>query len=495
MISKAIKLFILLAVLGAGALLASHFAHQHPLTRIKQVTKLALRQFEWITHVSLANAVQGEIKFEKIALPNTADKHTSLAMGPDGKLYASTMDGRIKRFALRADGTLDDPEVIYTLQDASGQRVPRLIIGLAFDPAATADSLVVWVTHSASVLNDGPDWDGKLTRLSGPHLEVLQDVLIHLPRSVNDHLSNSIAFGPDSALYFVQGSNTAMGAPDETWGYREEHLLSAAVLRLDLSKYKSTLPLDVKTAEGGTYNPYAADAPLTIFASGIRNGYDLLWHSNGELYVPNNGSAPGGNTPASVPGTRRPDGSTYKGPKVPAMSDVRLDEKDHLYRVEKGGYYGHPNPARGEYVMQGGNPTLQNDPAQVESYPAGTLPDPNWRGSAFEFSAHNSPNGIIEYHGNAFNSELKGKIMVARLVYNSDILILEPGGSKKDIIRETAGATIPGLGKFLMPLDLTEDVNTGNIYVAEFGGNNGRIVLLRPVSENAQPLLVHKKHN
>ena len=32
-------------------------------------------------------------------------------------------------------------------------------------------------------------------------------------------------------------------------------------------------------------------------------------------------------------------------------------QNDYLLRVEKGGYYGHPNPARAEYVLNGGNPT------------------------------------------------------------------------------------------------------------------------------------------
>ncbi|MEJ7676434.1 MAG: hypothetical protein WKG06_00845 [Segetibacter sp.] len=123
---------------------------------------------------------------------------------------------------------------------------------------------------------------------------------------------------------------------------------------------------------GGTYNPYNPNAPLTIYASGVRNGYDLVWHSNGNLYVAANGSAAGGNTPASVNGTLRPDGTTYNGPSVPALSNVQQTQKDWLFRIVKGGYYGHPNPLRGEYVMNGGNPTSPIDPAQVTSYPLGT---------------------------------------------------------------------------------------------------------------------------
>jgi glucose/arabinose dehydrogenase len=47
-------------------------------------------------------------------------------------------------------------------------------------------------------------------------------------------MTNSLAFGPDGALYVTQGSTTAAGAPDPTWYNRPEHLLSSALLRIDL---------------------------------------------------------------------------------------------------------------------------------------------------------------------------------------------------------------------------------------------------------------------
>ena len=60
--------------------------------------------------------------------------------------------------------------------------------------------------------------------------------------------------------------------------------------------------------------PYvlADDAPVTIFAAGIRNAYDLVWHSNGYLYVPTNGTAYG-DTPASPPGV---------APAVPGLKEI-----------------------------------------------------------------------------------------------------------------------------------------------------------------------------
>ena len=417
--------------------------------------------------------------FDKIILSNTKGQHSSLTVGPDGKLYALTIDGIIKRYTINADGTLGTPQLLYSLQDQHGTRTQRLAIGLTFDPSSTATNLVAWVTHSTFVFFNGPDWDGKLTRLSGPNLETIQDVLINLPRSKKDHLTNSVAFGPDKALYFTQACNSAMGRADQTWGNRDEHLLSGTVLRLDFSKLGS-LPLDVKTSDGGgTYNPYDAHAPLTIYASGIRNGYDLLWHSNGNLYVAANGSAAGGNTPASVNGTLRPNGTVYNGPAIPALTNVQQTQKDWLFRVVKGGFYGHPNPVRGQYVMNGGNPTSSIDPAEVPSYPVGTLPDANYRGYAYDFQNNASPDGTIEYKSNTFKGALKGKLLIVRYSQHDDIIALTPGGPDNDIVSATEGYSIDGFSGFNDPLELTEDTTKGNIYVSEYGGD-GQIVLLRP---------------
>lgn len=419
------------------------------------------------------------VQFDKINLPNTVGQHSSLSIGPDGKLYALTIDGIIKRFTIKADGTLGTPQLLYSLQDKTGTRTKRLSIGFTFDPSATATNLIAWVTNSTFLFNNAPDWDGKLTKLSGPNLETVKDVVINLPRSKKDHLANSIAFGPDKALYFSQSSTSAMGRADQTWGNRSEHLLSGAILRLDVSKLGSSA-LNVKTSDGGgTYNPYNTNAPLTIYASGTRNAYDLVWHSNGSLYAPTNGSAAGGNTPASVNGTLRPNGTTYNGPSVPALTNVQQTQKDFLFRIVKGGYYGHPNPLRGEYVMNGGNPTSPIDPAQVKDYPLGTSHDANYRGYSYDFQTNASPDGAIEYKSSTFNGALKGKLLVVRYSQHDDIIALTPGGSNNDIVSATEGYSINGFSGFNDPLDLTENVKNGNIYVSEYGGD-GRIVLLKP---------------
>ncbi|WP_019588603.1 NPCBM/NEW2 domain-containing protein [Deinococcus apachensis] len=434
----------------------------------------------------------GTVAFEQVALPNAPAKpYTAVEMGPDGKLYAATLIGDILRFGVMSDGTVTTPQVMTSVQAASGG--PRTIIGMKFDPTSTADNLILWISnnHFWDGTANSPDWSGKITRLSGPNLENVQDYVVGFPRSIRDHQTNSIAFRPGDpgALYVLQGSNSAMGAPDTAWGNRPERLLSAALLRVDYSKI-SNPPLDVKTGDGGVYNPYAAGAPVTIYASGIRNAYDMVWHTNGQLYVPTNGSAAGGNTPATpatLPAScqTRPDGP-YTGPAVPALASVGV-QHDFLFRVVKGGYYGHPNPMRCEWAMNGANPTSGTDTAEVvasssgSGYVVGVQPDRNYRGFSYDFGEHASPDGVIEEYTTAQNSSLKNKLLVVRYSAGKDIIVLTPGGTNQDIVQ--AQTLISGLTNFNpSPLDLTENRSTGHLYIAQLNEQtgSGKLTLVRP---------------
>ncbi|HEX8521614.1 MAG TPA: choice-of-anchor D domain-containing protein [Tepidisphaeraceae bacterium] len=410
------------------------------------------------------------IAFDKVNLANTSGYvYTAVQVGPDGKLYAATDQGLIRRWSTNGDGTLGSVQDISSLTNAEG--APRLITGFAFDPASTSSNVILWVTHNQAVYYNADDWTGKISKLSGANLGTVTPVIVGLPRSVRDHLTNQPVFGPDGALYFAQGAMTAMGAPDAGWGYRSEHLLSAAVLRLDLTKLTS-LPLNVKTEDGGTYNPYAANAPLTLYATGVRNAYDLVWASNGHLYAATNGSAAGGSTPAG------PNNSP------PALTSVQQTQPDFLFDIVKGGYYGAPNPTRGEYVMNGGNPTAAADFAEVSAYPVGTLPDPNYRGAAYIFGLNYSPNGFIQYKGSAFGGKLTGTLMVTEYSGGDDVIVLTPGADGTITKAQTG---ISGLTYFVDPLDIAQDTRNGNLYVAEYGGQT--ITLLSPVVEGGHAFM------
>jgi len=408
-------------------------------------------------------------------------RYSSLTMGPDGKLYGLRISGQIDRWNINANGTLNGIQTLNGITNAYGG--DRLAIGLTFAPNATANNLVAYVSHSTFVFSGGPEYDGKISRLTGANLQNEQLIVNNLPRGLRDHLTNSIVFDPNdpNVLYFNQGSNTPGGF---TGGTRPERLITAATLRLDLDLIPS-LPLDARCSENinvinnastnspfmsdGTYNPYFVNAPLTIYASGVRNAYDLLWHSNGQLYIPTNGTAGGSASPASVQGTRRPNGDLYNGPNIPQISENDV-QRDFLFRVNPNdntvGYYGNPNPMRGEYVLNSGA-------ASTSTYPNNIVADANYRGFAYDFEFNKSPNGVIEYQS---AGALQGAIIVCRYSGGSDLIALVPDGPNGDIGTFKEG--IPGFGGMRDPLDLVEDTNTGNIYVADL--TDEHIILLKP---------------
>jgi len=442
--------------------------------------------------------VQGPQDLDQVAFTNggsvaSGSRYTTLTMGPDDKLYGLTIGGDIHRWDVNGDGTLANRQVLSGWKSSYGTRTA---IGFVFAPNATATNLIAYVSHCSSGLSGAPEWDGRLSRLSGADLQTETLLVTNLPRSIRDHLTNSIVFDPANAnvLYFLQGSNSAGGAADGAWGNRPERLLSAACLRLDLTLLPGSLPLDAQTSmtpavinaadvnsptlSDGTYNPYYLNAPLTLFATGVRNAYDLVWHSNGQMYIPTNGTAGGSLSPASIDGTLRPDGTVYNSALpgfdvIPAIGPNQT-QRDWLFRVDPNtgvGYYGHPNPLRGEFALNRGN-------ADESDYPASMQADPNYRGAAFDFEFNKSPNGVIEYRSNAHGNNLRGALLVCRYSGGSDIIALLPDGTNGDVATSRIG--IPGFTGFQDPLDLVEDVSTGNVYVSDYG--RSEIVLLRPTA-------------
>jgi glucose/arabinose dehydrogenase len=384
---------------------------------------------------------------------------TAVTVGPDGRLYVATAWGLIRRYTLGSNGL-----PVGTPKDFTRYAGQRTIIGLRFAPSSTATDLRLWVSHNQLCESGCANFTGAVTILSGPDLGVARNVIVGLPRSIRDHMTNGLDFGPDRRLYIAQGSLNGYGAYDNSWR-RDEVPMSAAILVADVSRDPRLFgpaPVNVNTDEG--YDPFAADAPVKVYATGTRNPYDLVWHTNGSLYVPVNESA-SGNAPAGP----------HDDP--PALTDLPPG-RDFLARVRQGRYYGHPNPSRGQYVLNGGNPTSGVDPFETPQYPVGVLSDPRWDRPVLNLGLNRSADGIAEYTANAFGGALNGKLLTAEFSTGDDILTisLNDSGNVASVTQLAAG--------FVNPLDVTVDRRNGNVYVAEFGnqpdGAGGRITLLRP---------------
>ena len=423
-----------------------------------------------------------EVKFAKSSVYQ--GEPISTLLFKQKKLYASTLNGQILRWNVASNGILSNLST-YSPPALQG----RVIIGAAFDPN-NSQNLYLWTTNNDPLYpQPAKDFTGKLSKItvdsSNFEKSKITDYVVGLPRSAKDHLSNSLAFGTDGKLYMSQGSNTAMGAPDVDWFYRPERLLSASILQIDPTLTSPEGGFNVQTQDyyedgqlisKGNYNPYAANAPVKLFATGIRNAYDLVWHSNGYLYAPTNGSAAGGNTPD--------DPSTSKNE---ALTDVTI-QNDYLFKIDPngGGYYGHPNPTRGEYILNGGNPTSGVDPAEVMAegkhagYSVGIDPDSNYRGFAYDFGRSRSPNGVIEYKSTpaAFGDALKGQLLVVEYSGGDNILALDPGVNGNI----APGSSTRIASGFTNPLDLIENQSNGNLYVAGLSTDetSGEITLLQP---------------
>ncbi|UBF23955.1 PQQ-dependent sugar dehydrogenase [Kovacikia minuta CCNUW1] len=413
-------------------------------------------------------------------------------MSPDNQyLYATALDGQIRRWQIGADGSLSGLQTFSGL--ISNPNRPPELIGLAFDPT---NSNVLWVVQNTPTgTADAEDFTGKIVKITlagGPNFTgTVQNYVTGLPRSARDHFSNSLRFGPDGNLYLTQGSNTSAGVGDTAWGGRQERLLSAAMLQINPNLTPPAGGFNVQTENyttaGGTvipgnYNPYAANAPVKLYATGLRNDFDFIFHSNGSLYAPTNGSGGGGITPDN-PNTPANEGLTNVNSRP-----------DYLFRVQQGGYYGHPNPSRGEYIMAGGNPTAGTDPDEVSGnpgvsgYAVGTMPDPDYQFALLNLGVSRAPTGVIEYQSNTFGGRLRNRIVYTEYSAGDDIVVLDldQNGNVTGTSILAGGSVNPDWG-MANPVDLIENTANGNLYVAELypqgygpGTTPGRIRLLKP---------------
>lgn len=281
----------------------------------------------------------------------TIPSPTRLAWAPDGRLFVADVRGRIT--ALSFDAAWNET-ARAPVASREGQESDA-ILGMAFHPGDGS----LWVAHSRLQAGGCEDraWEfaGGISRLVPPAYDTWEPVVTGLPNGKTSHGVNELLFLPEGDLLVAVGGVTNAGVPSCDLGGLPESPLSAAILRLRIGdpdfdgsvRYRdrdSGLPSHDQR-DGQRLVP-DTDAWGGVEATGLRNVYGMARTPHGSVYLLDNGPNPG-------------EGDAQRGDSVGPVGD----HPDELNRLRAGGYYGHPNPARGELDY--------HDPS--EPAPAGVL--------------------------------------------------------------------------------------------------------------------------
>jgi len=359
---------------------------------------------------------------------------TALQFGPDGKLYVTEMDGAIHIFNVTRNGQNDYSatkeetiELVKNVQnhnddgslDFSSKRLVTgiLVVGTAADPEIYVASSDPRQAAGSSGTDSGLDTNsGILHKLikNGDDWTKF-DLVRGLPRSEENHVPNGLIMLGDKIL-LNSGGHTNMGAPSNNFAHLPEYALSAAVLEIDIDAIgNSTYDLPTLDDEDrpGTVDendPFGGNdgknqaklvqgGPVQIYASGMRNIYDILQMESGNIYVWDNGPNSGwGGEPLNNCSQNTSEGGDTN--------------PDGLHLITKGYYGGHPNPTRGNKnnTFNDSNPQTPIEVAENPEECDYFIPGPA-DGSLTTIPA--SSNGLAEYTASNFGGAMKGDLLVA----------------------------------------------------------------------------------
>jgi glucose/arabinose dehydrogenase len=375
------------------------------------------------------------VAFERGRLNPPISNPTSLAFGPDGRLYVSTLSDI---FALSFDPA--------TKQMTGFEQVAEgldSVLAVAFDPTAPASPVVLYASHQD--FGATAPYQGVVSTFTeGVSSWTQDDIITNLPGDAPtyNHMTEGLAFDSAGNLLIANGSSTDAGLTG-SGGSWPETPLSAAILIADVNDpgFDGTVTYS-PAGPPANHNVDQTGGDVSVFASGTRNPYDLVVHSNGSIYSTDNG----------------PGGPNYSA--TCSTSGSPTDSSDKLNRIVQGNYYGHPNRNRGRF-----------DTRQCTYFRADAPSGSGYTAPIAELQNSCSCNGIAEYTSDAFGGVLDGDLLIAQWnVGNLQRIELSPDGTSVTGTSNLATA-------FGQPLDVTVS-SDGTVYIAEF--TSGRVAYLGP---------------
>jgi len=419
---------------------------------------------------------------------------TSIQFGPDGKLYASAMDGEIHVFAVTRNGknnySANELETIHLIKNVQNHNddgslnntKKRLLTG--FTVVGTAAAPIIYAASSDWRQGAGPSGtDLNLDTNSGVIHKLtkngnnwsLKNLVRGLPRSEENHTSNGIVLDGNKLLLSV-GGHTNMGLPSHKFAELSEYALSGSILEIDLGAIGgSTYDLPTLSGANDGNDPFGGNdglnqAKLTnnnkvkLFATGLRNAYDLVKTQAGKLYTIDNGpNASWGGKPTSA--------------CTNIVDNGGATHKDNLHLVNRGDYLGHPNPTRGNKNNKFGG----QSPVEIAEHPI----ECNYQGQGQGTSLtlfDKSTNGLDEYTASNFGGAMQGDLLTVEFSKGS-VWRIQLNGSGTAVTSKSKLVT--GLNGTI--LDVTTqgdgDVFPGTIWVIDNTGNQSIpvITVLEPV--------------
>jgi len=255
------------------------------------------------------------------------------------------------------DGAMYVAEAGYSYGDPSA--VPRILKVTRDGAISTVARDGLQAPVADLLYHDGRLYVAHRGRISVLEDGGLRDLVTGLP-SEGDHHTNQMSVGPDGRIYFGQGTATNSGVvgPDNAaMGWLKQHPdlhdVQAQTIALRQRTFVSRNPLSDEDAKArtGPFQPFGEPVPddgtvpgatkangtimrmnadgsgLEVYAWGLRNPFGLMW-SGETLYASENGFDARGSRPIA-------------------------NDKEDLYEIKEGAWYGWPDFGSGVPVTDG----------------------------------------------------------------------------------------------------------------------------------------------